>query len=313
MAVQLGPLAAAGIGLAVNAAGQMINRNTQQSQNYTNWKRGHEDYKWQRADALADWHMQNEYNSPAAQMKRLQEAGLNPNLVYGNGATQQGAVMRSSNMESAKGQAPQIDSNIGSQALMSYYDMEMRQAQTDNLKLQADVLKQDALLRAAQTSKTLTSTQLSDLDLKIKNQLSETIVQQGQANLQKTQAGTSKTYADIQYTLDQNERAALSNAQSLKIGAQQIVNMRAQKNQTDAQTQNLRQNTQNAVIDNLLKKADLRLRELNIYPGDPGYVRAGAYILESLTNPEGAAHKKITGFLNSLDKHLPDWLKVNAK
>ena len=29
---------------------------------------------------------QNEYNKPINQMKRLREAGLNPNLVYGNGA-----------------------------------------------------------------------------------------------------------------------------------------------------------------------------------------------------------------------------------
>ena len=31
------------------------------------------------------WKMQNAYNAPKAQMKRLQEAGLNPNLMYGKG------------------------------------------------------------------------------------------------------------------------------------------------------------------------------------------------------------------------------------
>lgn len=31
------------------------------------------------------WERQNEYNKPANQMKRLKEAGLNPNLVYGTG------------------------------------------------------------------------------------------------------------------------------------------------------------------------------------------------------------------------------------
>lgn len=30
---------------------------------------------------------ENEYNSPSAQMQRLQDAGLNPNLIYGNGGT----------------------------------------------------------------------------------------------------------------------------------------------------------------------------------------------------------------------------------
>ena len=30
------------------------------------------------------WKMQNQYNTPAAQMQRLKDAGLNPNLIYGS-------------------------------------------------------------------------------------------------------------------------------------------------------------------------------------------------------------------------------------
>lgn len=33
------------------------------------------------------WNRQNEYNSPVQQMQRLKEAGLNPNLMYGQGST----------------------------------------------------------------------------------------------------------------------------------------------------------------------------------------------------------------------------------
>lgn len=44
-------------------------------------------YHRQRADALSDWDMMNAYNDPSAQMQRLQDAGLNPNLVYGESAT----------------------------------------------------------------------------------------------------------------------------------------------------------------------------------------------------------------------------------
>lgn len=36
--------------------------------------------------SLDAYHMQNEYNSPEQQMLRLSRAGLNPNLVYGNGS-----------------------------------------------------------------------------------------------------------------------------------------------------------------------------------------------------------------------------------
>lgn len=41
-------------------------------------------HKQRKADKKA-LQKQNEYNSPASQMNRLQQAGLNPNLVYGGG------------------------------------------------------------------------------------------------------------------------------------------------------------------------------------------------------------------------------------
>lgn len=42
--------------------------------------------KWQNDVNRENWERQNEYNSPSAQMARLQEAGLNPNLVYNGGS-----------------------------------------------------------------------------------------------------------------------------------------------------------------------------------------------------------------------------------
>ena len=33
------------------------------------------------------WNLQNEYNSPQAQMQRLEDAGLNKALMYGQGST----------------------------------------------------------------------------------------------------------------------------------------------------------------------------------------------------------------------------------
>lgn len=42
--------------------------------------------KYQNARNIELWNANNEYNTPGAQMGRLQEAGLNPNLVYGSGS-----------------------------------------------------------------------------------------------------------------------------------------------------------------------------------------------------------------------------------
>lgn len=47
------------------------------------WATSDSKEQWNRD--LAMWNMTNAYNSPASQMQRLKEAGLNPNLVYGSG------------------------------------------------------------------------------------------------------------------------------------------------------------------------------------------------------------------------------------
>lgn len=38
------------------------------------------------------WEMQNKYNTPKNQMSRLKDAGLNPNLIYGNGSANTGVA-----------------------------------------------------------------------------------------------------------------------------------------------------------------------------------------------------------------------------
>lgn len=51
------------------------------------------------------WRMNNEYNSPQSQMKRFEKAGLNPNLIYGQGT----AGNSSSPPQMVTPQAPKYD------------------------------------------------------------------------------------------------------------------------------------------------------------------------------------------------------------
>lgn len=70
------------------------------------------------------WNMSNQYNSPKEQMARLREAGLNPNLVYGNGnaiiPAQQAPKFTPAKAD-YKLQAPDV--------LSKYMQLEMNQAQ----------------------------------------------------------------------------------------------------------------------------------------------------------------------------------------
>ena len=66
---------------AIGAGIGMIGSAISQRQNYKYSKKLMELQYQQNLDL---WNKQNEYNTPTAQMQRLQAAGLNPNLVYGS-------------------------------------------------------------------------------------------------------------------------------------------------------------------------------------------------------------------------------------
>lgn len=68
-------------GLA-QAALQVAGNITASTFNYEHTK---ELAKWQNDMNVQNWRMQNEYNLPENQIKRLEAAGLNPNLMYGQG------------------------------------------------------------------------------------------------------------------------------------------------------------------------------------------------------------------------------------
>ena len=80
------------IGAGASLVGGLINNQYAQARS---------DEQWDRMNYMQD--KMNAYNAPSAQMARLREAGLNPNLVYANG----GAVI-----QSAVGNAPNPPNSV---------------------------------------------------------------------------------------------------------------------------------------------------------------------------------------------------------
>lgn len=89
--------------------------------------------KYQYSKDLEMWNRSNEYNSPEQQMKRLKDAGLNPNLVYGSSAP---SGMSSSTLPKYQQARPQYGfDGIQSMSLMGQYqDLKVKEAQEDLLK-----------------------------------------------------------------------------------------------------------------------------------------------------------------------------------
>lgn len=252
-----------------------------------------EQYQRQRADALADWSMQNEYNSPAAQMKRLIAAGLNPNLVYGGGAgNMQSAQVRGSTPQSWKPEPPNVDLTGAARSFLSHTDLEMRQAQTDNIKANNRNIMLDSILKAGQINQLGVQTEKSQFELQ---QLKNLALLQ----VESATVGVEKQKADLQYTIDENERKALSNAQSLQMGIQTIANMKTSNEKTQDERNLLQQQLKNAQVQEMLSRADLALKDKGIQPSDPIYARVAAQILDYLKRHMSA---------DKIREALPDWL-----
>lgn len=292
------PLIAAGSQLAssgINAASQAsMNKKTRDFQIAM--------YNQQRQNSLSDWQMQNDYNHPSQQMARLRQAGLNPNLVYGNGATTQASPVRSTDSGSWNPQAPQF--NLGAAAnagIGAYYDMQIKDANLDNLRAQNTVIMDEHALKQAQTAavlastgKTTIDTESATFDLMMKNLTKD-------YDLSYRQGMVKKQDADTRFTLDQNERAQAMQASTLATAAEGILRSRSERATSAAQRQSIYAQIENIKKDTTLKQLDIDLRRMGVQPNDPLWSRIVGRLLNNYA-PSGNTPKAITSDIN---KRLP--------
>ena len=134
------------LGQGINA--YSVSQTNQSQQNYNTRM-----YNTQRQDSLSDWYRMNEYNSPEAQMRRLRQAGLNPNLVYGQGAVANSSQpIRSSSPGNYSPQPIRVDLSAIGDSINMYQDITTRKLQNSNLQKQNELMEQNKLLAAAKTA-----------------------------------------------------------------------------------------------------------------------------------------------------------------
>lgn len=94
----------------------LINAGSQLWTNKVNREENRKARNWN----LSMWKMENEYNTPANQMARFKEAGLNPNLIYGQGnAGNAGSV---SSVSPYQAEAPTINLPNAMEVLRGYQE-----------------------------------------------------------------------------------------------------------------------------------------------------------------------------------------------
>lgn len=220
------PIIAAGI----TAAGQLINAGLQGGMNRATREWNERMYAKQREDSLADWARTNEYNSPLQQMQRLKAAGLNPHLVYNNGATHSAQAVQKTDMKQWSPQSPQFDFG---QIADQYFGAQQRQNSINVGQEQVKAL------------------QLENINKEIKNVRDAKglpyVEPQLEANLAKTVATTDSIQANTALALGRNAREAIRTTADVELAAkralqieQDILLKKAQTTNTQAQLKNIK-------------------------------------------------------------------------
>lgn len=290
-----------------SAAGSIINPIAQMLQNKSNQKFAEKQYATQRTDALADWTRTNDYNHPSAQMQRLREAGLNANLVYGKGADNTSAMVRSSSAQSPTTQAPRVDTGAINQSILTRNNLALGQAQTDNLRKQNTILDQQNLeLMAkiknidAQTAETLA--RIPTYQSQMNKQKVDTDMATFQYNMAQSLRQNSLDYASEklrgeqisnQNALTQMELNVAQNSSSLQEARARILSMRINNAKSEEERKNLIQIRNNSTLEEQAKKLDIGLKEKGIQPHDSWWTRK---LQDVLFNPYDK--QRVTNYLN---------------
>lgn len=268
------------VGQGINAIAQSdINKKTRQ------WNE--KMYNLQRQHALQDWTMQNEYNSPEAMMQRFQKAGLNPNLIYGKGATTEAGPIRSTDVKQWSPKAIETDlgATVGG-AINTYFDVQMKKQNIDNLKAQNNLIVQNANLAAARLLNETASTRTKEFDLQMKNDLK-------QISMDYQQRVLDKLTQDIDLGLQRNEREIIQSNINQRTGeaniqkiASDIISARINDAKTQQEKSNLIEAKKNLQNTNELQNLEINLRKQGINPNDKLYERVLSDYLQNLINPQ---------------------------
>lgn len=265
----------------MSAASQAANMISQGNANRKNREFTEKMYNKQRQDSLSDWAMQNEYNSPQAQMERLRNANLNPNLVYGNGSV----VANSQSMpRQASGQSygHQPTNFNFQQGLEAFTDARIKQAQYDNLRAMNTNILLDGIAKTV-------GTQAKTFDLDIKKQLRQVTIDMAYKAKEAMDAGTSLKWSQQELNVDRNTRESQVHEQltlpSIATRLEQTVqDLALKKNNvalSEKQLEILKERLELMKKDGTLKDLQIKLNAKGLQ-NSPWYIRAGVKIYEDL-------------------------------
>lgn len=276
-------LIAAGSSLA-GTGGQMI---AQGKMNKKTRKFNEQNREIMRKWALEDWQRVNEYNSPKMQMQRLKEAGLNPNLVYGNGADATVGPVRQSEGADWKPQAAEIQAGIGQAAgtaLSAYQNAEHIKLQNNLLRSQDIIAQREAQLKATQEM----ALQLGILDKRFDLNLKEDMrpynlqfrkkqVETLDQNIMESLTRMGNSTWQMNLNQQENERRQSRFVSDMSTADIQRQLMRLTMNKSEWEVKQIKQNIANlekqGKMQGMLNDLQERMGETGITNSDPAWLK----------------------------------------
>lgn len=277
------------LGSGSGLVGGTINAISTGVQNKKNRQFATEMYNRQKADNYEFWQIQNEYNSPASQMARFKDAGLNPHLIYGQ--SNNAGPISTPDYQAPQSRAPEWGQGlqVGGLAYMNaIYDLDIKQAQAENLRAQKNVIDQEAILKGIQSG-------IGEFDLGFKNDMRET-----SGDMMRERLRQLRTSTDL--SINEDVRRAVAQSSSLREASERMLNMveqranmQASRLHTWADTQRVyadRDRVREAINlmqkDGTLKQLEIELKSKGITWQDPLWQRAAALVLSKAVqdNPD---------------------------
>lgn len=241
-------------------------------------------YNLQRADALADWQRQNAYNSPAAQMERFKQAGLNPNLIYGKGDSGSASPVQQSKVLPYNPK----DLNIGGG--LDFYDMATKGAQLDILNekkrqenLNTHILQKDAINRGImldRKGKPIYTHNEYNTDSSGNSYLDDLTRKETIAGLNQAKETLDKTKTDNMLGKQKYDYLKKANPRTLKQADQVLLNMIENNNLLKTKLEGVK-------LDNAVKEVNAYIaEEFGLRPNDPLWAVAASAVFDAIEKGE---------------------------
>jgi len=265
------------------------------------------------------WNQANAYNAPAAQMQRLSDAGLNPNMIYG--AT--GAVGNTSTQTpSYKPPSPEYNYQARQYVapnLLNFQDIRLRDAQITATERQSENIQANTSRADAETANILIRSAQGEYDLDLARELRENVMRQAQLTTMDKELSVRMKSVESEL---QREFAARERQLGLDLQSTQVQSTIQGISESIARIQMINQNMTesnariaNIQIDNQLKTVELGLRRLGINPNESGIVGLlQRWLIPDVANDKGFVKGVVGGVtkkLNDIGFSIGHWLFPN--